>query len=101
MTSPESPAASDECCSATVTICNKLGLHARASAKLAACTSRFDCEIYLEKHGIKVNGKSILGIMMLAASKETPLTIHANGHDAAAAIAAIRQLIEGRFGEAE
>ncbi|MDX8409049.1 MAG: HPr family phosphocarrier protein [Mariprofundales bacterium] len=101
MTPPESLAASDENCRANVTICNKLGLHARASAKLAACTSAFDSEIYLEKHGIKVNGKSILGIMMLAASKETEITIHANGHDAATAIATICQLIENRFGEEE
>ncbi|MDQ6950769.1 MAG: HPr family phosphocarrier protein [Mariprofundales bacterium] len=85
----------------TLTICNKLGLHARASAKLAACTSAFDCDISLDKEGVAINGKSILGIMMLAAAKGTELTITVDGHDAAAALNAIQQLVENRFGEDE
>jgi len=76
-----------------------LGLHARASAKLVACTSSFDCDIFLEKNGIKVNGKSILGIMMLAAAKGTEISVRASGADACQALHAIGDLIADRFGE--
>lgn len=85
----------------TVTICNKLGLHARASAKLATEASRFDSEIKLIKDNIEVNCKSIMGIMMLAACKGTTLILSAEGDDADAALAAIVALVENRFGEAE
>ncbi len=88
-------------CSATVTICNKLGLHARASAKLVACSSTFRSDIQVSKQGITVNGKSILGIMMLAAAKGSELTLTASGEDAEEAIAAMTALIADRFGEAE
>jgi len=85
--------------SASFTICNKLGLHARASAKLVACTSSFSSDIHLDKNGITVNGKSILGIMMLAAAKGTTLSVHASGADASQALLAIGNLIADRFGE--
>jgi len=85
----------------TLTICNKLGLHARASAKLATEASRFDAEIKLIKDGIEVNCKSIMGIMMLAASKGISLTVSAEGEDADAALEAISTLVNNRFGEAE
>jgi len=85
----------------TLTICNKLGLHARASAKLATEASRFDAEIKLIKDDIEVNCKSIMGIMMLAASKGMSLKVSAEGADADAALEAITTLVNNRFGEAE
>ncbi len=85
----------------TITICNKLGLHARASAKLATEASRFESEIKLIKDGIEVNCKSIMGIMMLAACKGMTLKINAEGVDADAALEAIARLVENRFGEAK
>ncbi|MDQ6993691.1 MAG: HPr family phosphocarrier protein [Mariprofundus sp.] len=82
-------------------ICNKLGLHARASAKLATEASRFTCEIELNLNGINVNCKSIMGIMMLAACKGTDLTVIATGDDAQEALNAIETLVNDRFGESE
>lgn len=84
-----------------VVICNKLGLHARASARLASEASRFEADIQLIKDGIAVNGKSIMGIMMLAACKGTVLQLQADGEDADAALEAISALVADRFGEAE
>lgn len=85
----------------TVTIINKLGLHARAAAKLVALAGRFDCDIRLVKKDKEVNAKSILGVMMLAASKNTELELVADGADEAAALAALETLIANRFEEAE
>jgi len=85
----------------TIRISNKLGLHARASAKLATEASRFESDIKLIKGEIEVNCKSIMGIMMLAACKGTDLQLRAEGADAAAALAAITALVNDRFGEAE
>ncbi|RMH60045.1 MAG: HPr family phosphocarrier protein [Zetaproteobacteria bacterium] len=87
-----------ECC---VRIVNKLGLHARASAKLATLANRFQSEIALCKDGVEVNAKSIMGIMMLAAPKGSELRIRAEGEDAEQAIKALTELIQARFGEAE
>ena len=84
-----------------VTIVNKLGLHARAAAKLVTCASRFQSQILLERDGQRVNGKSIMGVMMLAASKGTELTLELEGDDAEPALAALEALIAERFGEAE
>jgi len=84
-----------------IQICNKLGLHARASAKLATEASRFKSEITLIKGEIEVNCKSIMGIMMLAACKGTDLLLRAEGSDAVAALAAIKALVDNRFGETE
>jgi len=84
-----------------ILIQNKLGLHARASAKLAAEASRFGSEITLCKDGIEVNAKSIMGIMMLAACRGTRLLLRADGADAAAALDAIEALVNDRFGEGE
>jgi phosphocarrier protein len=82
-----------------IRICNKLGLHARASAKLATEAGRFRADITLIKDGIEVNCKSIMGIMMLAACKGAELTVRADGEDADAALAAITALVGNRFGE--
>jgi len=84
-----------------VHIQNKLGLHARASARLVSAASRYVSEITLAKDEVEVNAKSIMGIMMLAASKGTNLILGAEGRDAEEALDAIEQLINNRFGEEE
>lgn len=84
-----------------ITIINKLGLHARAAAKLINTTTRFSSDIRILKEGREVDGKSIMSVMMLAASKGTELTITANGTDQADAITAIATLINNRFDEEE
>ncbi|HIJ80681.1 MAG TPA: HPr family phosphocarrier protein [Desulfuromonadales bacterium] len=80
-------------------IVNKLGLHARASALFVKTASRFSSEIKLSREGIEVNGKSIMGIMMLAASKGTTVSLVADGADEVEAISTIGALIEDGFGE--
>jgi len=80
---------------------NKLGLHARASARLVSTAARYTSEITLAKDEIEVNAKSIMGIMMLAAGKGTDLILGAEGSDAEEALDAIEQLINERFGEDE
>ena len=84
-----------------VFISNKLGLHARAAAKLIHLTNRYASEINLIKHDQKVNGKSIMGVMMLAASKGTELEIVVTGCDESEAACAVESLIANRFGELE
>ncbi len=86
---------------AEVQIVNKLGLHARASAKLTQLASGFACEIWIARNGRRVNAKSIMGVMMLAAGKGATLQIEAEGADAAAALVALAKLIADRFDEAE
>jgi phosphocarrier protein len=85
----------------TVTIVNKLGLHARAAAKFVTLAASFASDIKVAKNGQEVNGKSIMGIMMLAASRGTEITLIADGSDESAAIASLSQLIEERFGETQ
>lgn len=80
-------------------IINKLGLHARASALFVKTASRFDAEVKLAKEGIEVNGKSIMGIMMLAASKGTTVSLTIEGSDETEALQAIGDLITNGFGE--
>jgi phosphocarrier protein HPr len=82
-------------------IVNKLGLHARAAAKLTQIAGGFHSEIWLSRSGRRVNAKSIMGVMMLAAGQGTSVLIEATGDDAEAAIAAIVKLIGERFGEGE
>ncbi|MCX7627182.1 MAG: HPr family phosphocarrier protein [Methylophilaceae bacterium] len=84
-----------------VEIINKLGLHARASTKLTQTASRFSSQIWIERNNRRVNAKSIMGVMMLAASKGSKLTLEASGEDEAEAIAALTALINDKFGEAE
>ncbi|SPE62242.1 HPr-like protein Crh [Verrucomicrobia bacterium] len=81
------------------TVSNKLGIHARPAALLVKTASRFSCEIFVEKDGEKVNGKSIMGLMMLAAGPGSRLTVHAHGHDASQALEEIGALIQRKFGE--
>jgi len=87
--------------SAELTIANKLGLHARAAAKLTQIASSFQSEVWLTRNGRRVNAKSIMGVMMLAAGKGASVTVEADGLDADEAVAAIRELVAGRFGEGE
>ncbi len=87
--------------SAEAPIINKLGLHARASAKLTQLASRFSSEIWLTRSGRRVNAKSIMGVMMLAAGKGSTVMIEASGSDADAALKALLELIANKFGEAE
>ena len=87
--------------SAEAAIINKLGLHARASAKLTQLASKFACEIWLTRNNRRVNAKSIMGVMMLAAGKGSSVLIEANGADADAAVHALQELIANKFGEGE
>jgi phosphocarrier protein len=82
-------------------IVNKLGLHARAAAKLTHIAGGFQSEIWLSRSGRKVNAKSIMGVMMLAAGQGTTVLIEAKGGDADAAIDALTKLISDKFGEGE
>lgn len=84
-----------------IQIINKLGLHARAAAKLVSLASNFESEIELSRDGRKVNGKSIMGVMMLAASKGTMITVGISGDDAEQAMSEIEELIADKFGESE
>ena len=84
-----------------ILIINKLGLHARASTKLTQTASQFKSDIWIERNGRRVNAKSIMGVMMLAASKGSTVSLEATGVDESAAIEALVELINNRFGEPE
>ena len=85
----------------TLTISNKLGLHARASAKLTKLAGSFGCEVFLTRNGRRVNAKSIMGVMMLAAGKGSTVELDAEGEDEAAALDAVEKLFADKFGEGE
>lgn len=85
----------------TVTISNKLGLHARASAKLTRLAGGFACEVWLSRNGRRVNAKSIMGVMMLAAGLGATVDVETDGPDEQAAMDAIVALIDDKFGEGE
>ncbi len=87
--------------SAEAPIINKLGLHARASARLTQLASKFSSEIWLTRNNRRVNAKSIMGVMMLAAGKGSSVLIEAEGADADAALKALQELIANKFGEGE
>ncbi len=82
-----------------VTVINKLGMHARAAAKFVSLASSFVSDIELGKGNRKVNGKSIMGVMMLAASQGSTVTLYVNGNDEKEAASELEQLINQRFGE--
>jgi phosphocarrier protein len=84
-----------------IEIINKLGLHARASAKLTQVAGRFGAEVWLTRNGRRVNAKSIMGVMMLAAAKGSTVVVETDGADEAAALEAITALVANRFGEGE
>lgn len=83
----------------TFTIRNRLGLHARAAALLVKTANCFVSEVTIERDSLEVNGKSIMGILMLAASKGTRITLKVDGKDSAQAMQTLGKLIENRFGE--
>ena len=85
----------------SILISNKLGLHARASAKLTKLAGGFGSEVHLSRNGRRVNAKSIMGVMMLAAGMGSEIEIEVDGPDEVAAMQALRTLIDGRFGEGE
>ena len=80
-------------------VSNKLGIHARPAAMFVKTATRFACDIFVEKDGEKVNGKSIMGLMMLAAGPGSKLTVHAHGQDASQALAEIETLIKRKLDE--
>jgi phosphocarrier protein HPr len=85
--------------SQTFTIRNRLGLHARAAALLVKTANGFNANVMIEKDGVEVNGKSIMGILMLAASRGTKITVRVEGNDAGQALQTLGKLIENKFGE--
>ncbi len=85
--------------SRTFAIVNALGLHARAAAQLVQTANRFRSEVLVEKDGMEVNGKSIMGVLTLAAAKGAQITVSAEGDDSGQALEALAKVIEGGFGE--
>ena len=85
----------------TTTISNKLGLHARASAKLTKLAGSFPCQVWISRGDRRVNGKSIMGVMMLAAGMGSEITIETEGEREAEAVEALVALVQDRFGEGE
>lgn len=84
-----------------VTICNKKGLHARAAAKFVQTASEYDAAVTVTKDGMSVTGRSIMGLMMLAAAKGTSICLASEGSQAEEALSALRALVENRFDEPE
>jgi phosphocarrier protein HPr len=82
-----------------LTVVNKLGIHARPAAMFVKTANRFTCDIFVEKDGERINGKSIMGLMMLAAGPGSKLRVHADGADAQAAIGEIEALLKRKFDE--
>ena len=82
-------------------IVNRLGLHARASAKLTQLATKYSCEVWMTRNNQRINAKSIMGVMMLAAGKGARVTLETDGSDEAECMEALTALINGKFGEAE
>ena len=99
MSATKKPAGKHHGVTRELTIINKLGIHARPAALFVKTANRYECEISVEKDGEKVNGKSIMGLMMLAAGPGSTLTVIANGPDASKALAEIESLIKRKFDE--
>jgi phosphocarrier protein len=83
---------------AELLIRNQLGLHARACAMFVKTAARFASEVYVGRDGLEVNGKSIMGVMMLAAEEGSTIRVRAEGPDEREAVAALRELVDGKFG---
>ena len=90
---------SEETCKVAVTIKNQLGLHARAATRFVQLAAKFPCDIGVSKDGQRVNGKSIMGVLMLVAARGSVITIDSKGERAEEAVRALVELVEGRFGE--
>ena len=96
---PDAPAADPSSARRTVEICNQRGLHARAAARFVKTAAQFDAEISVRKNGTSVSGRSIMGLMMLAAASGSLVEISATGRDAANAVDTLSRLIECKFDE--
>jgi phosphocarrier protein len=92
-------ATATEAAQQAILIMNELGLHARAATKFVQIAGKFPCEVTVEKDGHEVNGKSIMGVLMLVASKGTTIVIRGKGPQAADAVTALTQLVADKFGE--
>ncbi len=84
-----------------ILIINKLGLHARASAKLTQIASQYPCQVWIERNARRVNAKSIMGVMMLAAAKGSTVTLETEGEQESEALQALLDLVNDKFGEGE
>jgi phosphocarrier protein HPr len=96
---PDAPTAVPSSARRTVEICNQRGLHARAAARFVKTAAQFDAEIFVRKNGTAVSGRSIMGLMMLAAASGARVEITATGRDAATAVETLARLIECKFDE--
>ena len=99
MSSAKKPAAHDLTLTREVVVANKLGIHARPAACFVKLANRFTSEIFVEKDGERVNGKSIMGLLMLAAGPGSKVTMEAHGGDASQALHELEELINRKFGE--
>ena len=95
----ETPAQEDAQVERVMTICNRRGLHARASARFVQTVDQFDAEVTVKRDGMSVGGQSIMGLMMLAATKGSDIHVSATGNDATAVLTALNALVDDRFGE--
>jgi phosphocarrier protein HPr len=92
-------AGTNDTCERIVTIQNELGMHARAATKFVQLAGKYPCEVTVSKEGHEVNGKSIMGVLMLVASKGSVITIRCRGSNAEAAVENLAKLVEDKFGE--
>jgi phosphocarrier protein HPr len=99
MSAPKKPADKHAAVTREMVVANKLGIHARPAALFVKTANRFDCDVMVEKDGEKVNGKSIMGLMMLAAGPGSKLSVHAEGADAARAVSELDALFKRKFDE--
>ena len=99
MSARKIPAPPPTTAASTVAICNKLGLHARPATLFVRTANRFQCDVFVEKDGETINGKSIMGLLMLAACLGSELTLRAEGADAAQAVAELEALVLRKFEE--
>src|SRR2546430_10258363 len=99
MSASKKPADKHHAVTREMMVTNKLGIHARPAAMFVKIANRFGCDIFVEKDGEKINGKSIMGLMMLAAGPGSKVTLHVKGADAAAAINELEALVQRKFDE--
>jgi len=99
MSAPKKPADKHAAVTREMVVTNKLGIHARPAAMFVKTANRFECDVMVEKDGEKVNGKSIMGLMMLAAGPGSKLSVHAEGTDAARAVSELDALFKRKFDE--
>jgi len=99
MTARKLPASASRTATSTVAVCNKLGLHARPASLFVKTANQFQCEVFVEKDGEVINGKSIMGLLMLAAGPGSELTLRAEGADASQAVLELESLVRHKFNE--